>query len=83
MVRRPRFATLLVTVIGLGWSAAPLAQAEPQGWEAGVADLRQRWERITTAMPQARRMAALEARATRSRSDEALRDDARALLARL
>lgn len=68
MVRRPLFATLLVTVTVtvLGWSAAPLAQAEPRAWEGDVAELRQRWERITTAMPQARREAALEALAKES-----------------
>ncbi|WP_108445844.1 TRAP transporter TatT component family protein [Halomonas denitrificans] len=66
MSRRPRFATVLVTVIGLGWSATSLAQTEPQGWEAGVADLRQRWEAITTAMPEERREAALESLAEQS-----------------
>lgn len=70
MSRRPLFTTLLVTVIGLGWGAAALAQTqtetEPQAWKGDVAELRQRWERITTAMPEARREAALEALAEQS-----------------
>ncbi|MFG6157279.1 TRAP transporter TatT component family protein [Halomonas sp. 1390] len=68
MFHRPLFATVLATMIGMGWGATSLAQTptEPQAWEGDVAEVRQRWERITTAMPEERREAALEELAERS-----------------
>lgn len=66
MHRRTLFAVTVTTLFSVGSLATSLAQAEPPAWGAEVAELRHRWEAITTAMPEERREAALESLAERS-----------------
>ncbi|MDT8879789.1 TRAP transporter TatT component family protein [Halomonas saccharevitans] len=62
MHRSSLSAIVLATLLGPGLLAASLAQAqaEPQAWDQEVGELRHRWERITTEMPEDRRESALE-----------------------
>lgn len=66
MVRRTLFTVTFALLSGTGFGIGSVAASPAQEWEAGVADLRQRWETITTAMPEARREGALESLAEQS-----------------
>ncbi|MCK2184394.1 hypothetical protein [Halomonas getboli] len=55
-------------VLGMGLVFAPLLQAQSQAPQDELFSLRSRWEHTTTAMPEARRVAALESLAAEAKA---------------